>query len=85
MKKSEADKWAEALAGREEDEPRPPGWFTVRELAEQIGLSPGHVGKMIAKATATGQAERRTFRRVNSQGRRPYPTPHYKLNNAPPH
>ena len=55
----------------------PPGWFTVSELAAELGKAPVTVSQRIRKMLKTGQAERQDFTIQLEQVVRK--VPHYRL------
>jgi hypothetical protein len=73
-----ASAWAAALAPRHDVDKVPEGWFTGREIAEQIGKSAGTTTGYLRKAIAEGRCEAKNFRVIAGQ-RGVYPTPHYRL------
>jgi DNA-binding MarR family transcriptional regulator len=55
----------------------PPGWFTVSDLAQELGKSPVTISERIRRLVKNGQAERKDFTIQLEQRARP--VPHYRL------
>lgn len=55
----------------------PPGWFTVAELAEEIGKSHCTTSERVRRMLKRGQVERKDFTIKLDQRIRP--VPHYRL------
>lgn len=55
----------------------PPGWFTVAELAEQLGKSHCNTSERVRRLVKMGRAERKDFTIQLEQRARP--VPHYRL------
>jgi predicted transcriptional regulator len=55
----------------------PPGWFTVADLAAEVGKAPVTISQRIRKMVKTGQAERQDFTIQLEQVARK--VPHYRL------
>jgi hypothetical protein len=70
-------KWCEALAAPIVVDVVPPGWLTLRQLAQKLKKAENTTGSLLRRAVAEGRAERQSFRIVNGQVTRP--TPHYRL------
>lgn len=70
---------AMSAAWRGEPEQVPPGWYTVRELADARQCERSHACKIIQAALKAGTLEQRVFRIVT--GRKVYPVAHYRAKN----
>ena len=55
----------------------PPGWFTVTDLAAEVGKAPVTISQRVRKLVKTGQAERQDFTIQLEQVVRA--VPHYRL------
>jgi DNA-binding MarR family transcriptional regulator len=55
----------------------PAGWFTVSDLAQQLGKAPVTVSERVRRLVKNGQAERQDFTIQLEQ--RVRPVPHYRL------
>jgi len=55
----------------------PPGWFTVSQLADQLGKSICNTSERVRKMVKNGQVERQDFTIQLEQ--RVRPVPHYRL------
>ena len=76
MKKTEANKLAEAMRGQIVEDEVPGGWYTAVEIAEATGYSQSHTLRRLITGVKAGEWEMRKFRRRTTRGS--YPTPHYK-------
>jgi hypothetical protein len=75
---SDLEQWCAILgAGSAVAEVVPPGWYTVRQLAEARGRSDCATSIVIAKLVASGRAERKVFTVKLAKHTRP--VPHYRL------
>lgn len=72
-------RFSQELANSSSAEPEtvPPGWFTVAELAEEIGKAHVTVSGRIRRMLKRGQVERKDFTIKLDQRIRP--VPHYRL------
>lgn len=70
-------KWCEALAFPTPLDTVPPGWLTVQQLADKLGVPRRTIGERISNAVREGRAERQMFR--ISTGAVTRPIPHYRL------
>ena len=55
----------------------PAGWFTVAQLADQVGKSHCNTSERVRRMVKMGKAERKDF--VIQLEQRARPVPHYKL------
>ena len=62
--------WAEAIqaAFRQEADPVPPEWKTLKEVAAELGMNSQHVCRKMAMLVKTGRAEVRMFRTWSKGG-----------------
>jgi len=75
---SDLEKWCAILgAGSAVAEVVPPGWFTVRQLAQARGRSDCATSLVIAKLVEANRAERKVF--TIKLARHTRPVPHYRL------
>ena len=71
-------RWCEVLeAGSAVAEVVPPGWYTIRQLAEARNRSDCATSVIIYKLLETGRAERKVF--TIRLARHTRPVPHYRL------
>ncbi|MBC8324327.1 MAG: hypothetical protein H8E27_01700 [Verrucomicrobia subdivision 3 bacterium] len=81
MDKKTANQFAKTLAGtlvtNGAPESVPSGWYTVAEIAGQLGKSYSHTGRMLCASVRAGIIERRQFRIQTPRGL--YPTNHFKF------
>ena len=63
--------------GTVQPEKVPPGWFTVSDLAQELGKSPVTIGERVRRFVKNGKAERKDFTIQLEQRARP--VPHYRL------
>jgi hypothetical protein len=75
--KLNAAAWASALASPITDEKITPGWFTRRELGQQLGKSETRMGELLRSAISKGRCERKKFRIAVDGVMRTIP--HYRL------
>ena len=74
----ELEKWCAVLsAGSAVSEVVPPGWFTIRQLAQARGRSDCATSIVIYKLVESGRAERKEFTIKLAKHTRP--VPHYRL------
>jgi hypothetical protein len=78
QKDSDLRRWCDMLtASSVEPDEVPEGWFTVAELAEQIGKSVCNTSERVRKMVKHNRALRKDFKIQLEQ--RVRPVPHYKL------
>jgi len=71
-------KWCEILSAPSVTPDKvPAGWFTVAQLADQLGKSICNTSQRVRRMVAAGKAERRMFRIQLAEKVRP--VPHYRL------
>ena len=74
----ELEKWCAVLsAGSAVAEVVPPGWFTIRQLAQARGRSDCATSIIIYKLVEAGRAEKQAFTIKLAKHTRP--VPHYRL------
>ena len=72
-----ASAWAAVLTTQQAPDRVPPGWLTIKQIAEKTGKASSTIGAQVCRAVAEGRCERKDFRiRTGSMVR---PVPHYKL------
>ena len=72
------EKWCAVLsAGSAVAEAVPPGWYTIRQLAEARNRSDCATSTIIGKLVEAGRAEKQTF--TIKLARHTRPVPHYRL------
>lgn len=77
IESSLADFCEEINKGTVQPEKVPAGWFTVAELAEQLGKSHCNTSERVRRLVKIGKAERQDFTIQLEQ--RVRPVPHYRL------
>jgi len=73
----EASAWAAGLAAPVAIDEVPPGWLTVKQVANKLKKAHSTTGYLVARAVAEGRAEKQSFRITSGQVTRP--VPHYRL------
>ena len=75
--------WAVALQKHliEKVDPLPAGWKTVRQIAQEMGKTNGHASKAVFGLMKLGLVERKSFKAVISNKKKPLVrmVPHYRL------
>jgi response regulator of citrate/malate metabolism len=71
-----ASAWAAALVSPILQDKVPPGWFTTKTLADQLGKTRPTMTRLLADAVANGRCEVQRFRITTGSVTRP--VPHYR-------
>ncbi len=75
--KKEINKLIAALTQTNEPPKVPEGWYTIKQIAQEMGKSESHVTHILQKARKQGTCETKSFKARTGNIVRPIP--HYRL------